>query len=1300
MGFYELYEKICVKVECKGSVGSGVLYQPKSDDYTYVLTAAHCIKGTDKEPQVFNISIKRFEADGSVTDYNVLDYKIHQSADLAVIILEKQCDFESPIIVEKEYKSTVSICGFPKESEEKSNPKEIFDGELIATSRNKLELRMEESIATFYHGDDYYLPGFSGSGIFIETEQHKLAIVGIFTEVKHLKVAYKALVGESLDQVNEVFKDSKYPLLSNPYPSYMMRKITSKYKYLYEWSSNPRLNMATWVDFGRSKDLISEIQAHLMNKDDINVLHIVGRSGIGKTHSILKACQEEENLSTVLYFDSYVSFKDSFCDYVLSSHGSFKLVIDDVSLEEWEKLNIEFSSYYNRIRIVTIGVAPEYKLTSREGIRIVTQPTNDDVIKLIKHTDPSISDEDSKYIADLCEKDLRLLMLLLSANKKDIREIGLMSSVATRFGSLDSLLDRILNQFKHELGDIIAFKKYYSKLCLLVDVGIKGSFREEIKYISNYFALNHNEMDSFIEKANNCWLGIIREEFFEALPRALARLLFEKEGWSLIKHDLNTFINNMPTYQMKKRFINRVEECGDTFREEVKAELSAWFCITFPEFDLKLIDDIEKAKIFKVYTEFSPEWGLNWLKHSVKIASGEELGAFEGYEGFFGRNKSRRYIVWLCEHLACFKEYFWDCEDILFSLAQHETETHITNNSQGIWSGLFVPILSNTEIPFQPRYELLMKRLRNGNDENIELILNAITPIFNDQIFRMVPPKIIGGRVVPQQWHPSSEKELIQLRKWALDTFINSINSLGDPLKIKIIDYIIKELSVFIQFGFMQDLKHLFGGNVVSAMQLRQLKYCLEEYTSRVEKYGYDSTYYHKVKEWESELTVTNLEERLKDYIYRNYWNHFHSTSEMIVDKEISGLAIEIVEKEIKLNEFTTDFESNECDVTSLMKLAEKIAFFDIHEIYSEYVLSLIKENKLIQFVTSFINGIMRRTESLPKWCIDILDEYELIHPRSIVSITISCDVTKRGFSRVLRVIESSQVINYELFQMQFRDWGELLSEDEKVILFKKIVSFVPSNNRMHIILRLNNMWNHGKENLTISDKKALILLDVLGRCLVEEFEFDDWDWNETIKIIPIKYISNICEILALALLDLKRGHSQLENFALSNLIKFAKEGFSEVIMENLGKVMLNPTLSYKFFIHVYRGLFEAIDLDVIKKWVKKHGIEAARTLARHIASPTASNKDSGFVPPLTEWLLSEFEFDERLFREFIAGRHSFEVFSIEAKVDEHEKLVTAMKPYLEHKLKRVREWADYEIRNSENIIKDHEIQKARDQRE
>src|SRR5439155_911183 len=63
----------------------------------------------------------------------------------------------------------------------------------------------------------------------------------------------------------------------------------------------------------------------------------------------------------------------------------------------------------------------------------------------------------------------------------------------------------------------------------------------------------------------------------------------------------------------------------------------------------------------------------------------------------------RRKVVWACEHLAAFPEYFYDVERILLCLAVNETEKDIGNNASSIWQQLFRIHLSGTSLPFSER---------------------------------------------------------------------------------------------------------------------------------------------------------------------------------------------------------------------------------------------------------------------------------------------------------------------------------------------------------------------------------------------------------------------------------------------------------------------------------------------------------------------------------------------------------------------------------------------------------------------
>lgn len=84
--------------------------------------------------------------------------------------------------------------------------------------------------------------------------------------------------------------------------------------------------------------------------------------------------------------------------------------------------------------------------------------------------------------------------------------------------------------------------------------------------------------------------------------------------------------------------------------------------------------------------------------------------------------------------------------------------------------------------------------------------------------------------------------------------------------------------------------------------------------------------------------------------------------------------------------------------------------------------------------------------------------------------------------------------------------------------------------------------------------------------------------------------------------------------------------------------------------------------------------------------SPLPTRDNAVQVPPLTEWLLSEFEDDDRVFDEFCVGRYTREMYigSMSLYFEDTEE---RMKPYLNHPLRRIREWAEYEIANAQGVL-------------
>lgn len=1288
-----LYDQIAVKVLCNGNFGSGCLVQSGSKEVTYVITAKHCLIGTEKEPQevvVSGIKIRRFKDEETWIEYTVKDFKMHETADIAIIILEENLSLSPLYIYENiKYREKVTICGYPIQAQDNiKNPKEKIDGEVKSSSQQMIEFRTEDSLATFTSEEKTYICGFSGSGMFVELDG-KLVLTGIFTEVKHKDVGYKNLVGEKLHHVDEILKENSLPPLPKVIRSYIAKKYCG-YLYLNEWERQKRLNTSPWIEFEHSKQIITDVKNHFFNNDEINVLHILGRSGIGKTRTVLKACQEEVELHSVIYFSNYSELKHEFIDYIKNETNELvRLVIDDISLHEWQDLNRIFSEHTDRIRIITIGVVPENKIQVIEGILVVPPPSNSDVVNLMKVMDSSLEEEEQNYLMSLCESDLRLVLLLINVNKRGkIENLPSINSIFTRFENISEILVRVFKQFQGEFGDFEDFKKNYIYLCLFIDIGFKNQFREELEYIAEYFNINISELDKTIEIAKNCWLGLIKSEFFEASPRALARLVFENDGWPLLKNDLENFIGNMPSAIMQKRFINRIEESGFHIRKEGIEALATWFRIAFPNSDLSLILNKDKSKIFKVYTEFSPENGLRWLESAINNISHEELLEFSSIG-----SKSRRDIVWLCEDLACFKDNFFYCEAILFKLAQCETENHISNNSKGVWQALFTPILSNTEVPFNERYKLLIKRLQEGTSENIELIIEAVRGIFQDGISRIMPKQVIGGRIVPKEWRPDSYQELIRIRKEAISLLLDTIE-LGGVLRTKLIDFIINELDIFVEYGFIERLKEIFMENELSESQILGIRKFVNNCIHR----DLYPQYIIELMEWRVLFTNANaFEQKILDIICEDYWAQYHNNQQ--IDNDILAVAEEIVERKVKVEQLERLLRSN-VNNTSVVKLFNSIGRADEKQFYKYYIEELITLGEHTEYVVAYLQGIVTRLGEIPKEFVDLLDNYTSINLLSALNITLSIDISKEGYTRIIEILGMQiENISQYLFKLQFTEWNKLMTEEHKINLFDLIVNSVSDKGSSQLVLRLTNMWSHNAVDKDISHERFQLILKVLEKCLMEEVLFDDWDWKEAIAIVPEYFIEEKIKLLIHALVVWKSGHGVLEGYALE-MIKGIPSGFSSILMEKISEKIVDKKYRDAFFIHVYRGLFEALDIEVVKKWAGENEIDNIRALARHIKSPKPKENDSTFIPPLTEWLLEKYENDDRFFREFISGRHSFEVYSVQEKIEKHDELEKKMQPYLKHRLKRVREWAEYEVKASKGIGIDNQIMEARLERE
>ncbi|WP_449402622.1 hypothetical protein [Exiguobacterium artemiae] len=109
------YKKIIVKVSPLNMPGgSGVIFHPESEDYSYVITAKHCIE--NEENCLYDVDQIEIKLKFDEKIINLKPFKIiaNLNDDLAVILIEKP-DFENKLIISdiRSVSDAIFIYGFP-----------------------------------------------------------------------------------------------------------------------------------------------------------------------------------------------------------------------------------------------------------------------------------------------------------------------------------------------------------------------------------------------------------------------------------------------------------------------------------------------------------------------------------------------------------------------------------------------------------------------------------------------------------------------------------------------------------------------------------------------------------------------------------------------------------------------------------------------------------------------------------------------------------------------------------------------------------------------------------------------------------------------------------------------------------------------------------------------------------------------------------------------------------------------------------------------------------------------------------
>lgn len=1080
----------------------------------------------------------------------------------------------------------------------------------------------------------------------------------------------------------------RFALVSHP--EYSPERLVRRFEgvlTLGEWENRDRKGFAvTWVDFAGRSRLVEQVRAHLLSRSEPNVLHLAGLSGVGKTRTVLEACRDHRELSSVFYIPRHTGTSAGFVRHLIRTvHMPALVVIDEVLLEELSGLISEVGNHYQRLRFVTIGPARRNERgRASANIVVLAEPaTREGVLEVVRRAGAGLSEAVLESIARFAAQDLRLALMLVEATRQE----GEFRDLPIEDG--DEVWKRVTHLFRDRLGNLQAFQSNYPYLTVAIDVGIKDETRHELEDVAARFSIPVLRLDEAIGFATPCGLGVATpSNFFEPAPRALAGHLFRQRIWGAIRHQLATFLSGMPD-RLLRRFVERCQECAGQEREEMEEALAGFFQHELGEPEVTRLVDRDRSRLFKAWAELDPDHGLGWLRKAVEQATDEQLAVFDGEPDGSGGWRGRRQIVWLCEALASFGESFWACEGILFRLAQVETETSIGNNSTIIWRSLFSPSLAFTEIPFPDRADRLLERLVSADERTLPLVFSAVAEILGMPGLRMVPPAIVGGRIVPEPWRPTTYRDLHQLQRDLGRRALDAVGRLPSALARLGRQAVVGNMANFARFGLLSELRSLLAdADEEMRRDIRLQLQGIVELRERAQKRlpeGAADTVIEELRRWEADLKPTDVASRVQDLTCMDYWvatRRFGNPPEWQKPILYAQLAQDVMGQPEVMPRLADWFDSDKAK--SAYQFGFELGVADRGDLISTTIASWLEAGRCAPLVIGYLRGIVSRQGALPSEWGQRIDQVAQTHAEYGVCLTLDADFSQAGFQRVMRLVSACAVPSRFLNGFTSPNWESPLGVEDRVHILQFLLHYQSQDRQQAICIALSLLaaWTH-YGSLPLPPELAGAVIQVLQASL--DVRADVSAWSSLLESLAPSHPEETADLVTDALTSTGPLRVVLEDLTQEVLLKLARQ-HPRLVMDAVGRRILDPSRRPFFGLRRFQGLFEAIGLPEVQRWMTEHGSEPIRYIAYQLETPHIQDNEP-FIPPVTEWVMAQFGTDDKVFREFCAGRHSFEVQVGHAR-DRRSELERALAPFLEHPLQWVRRWAEWELKENEHEAK------------
>lgn len=1037
-----------------------------------------------------------------------------------------------------------------------------------------------------------------------------------------------------------------------------IRSLTPEYTVVPEWEGVTK-QIQTMLNFS------IEIPDVLMT--------VQGEAGVGKTRLVFESIAALPEASSLVVYTSDENLAIQAATMMINDPGVTSiLVADECSLQVRQNLKNILRGHSNRIRVIAIdntGERPSdltyqfwLEKMAPELLISVLEKNYQYVPKERLQVYAKLSGGFVRLAADLCLNDTRI------AHEGHVG------------AGLPDIRDYYISRLSFE------DRKVLEAIALLSKVGYKQDVKEEMQFLCNLLRL---DQQTIIETARRLHdvpgFVALAGRYMYVTPELIAQVAFD-EGYKRWIEEPEEFLSSIPE-NLLQSFLTRVAWSG---REEVRRQIGGYFrkwIVSLPPeklAEIKTVDQIEEL------VESDPFTFLPLLRNLIEQASENELLSITGEAA--GRWGPRRSLVWLSERLAGFPEHFNDAEVILRRLALIETEPSIANNATGTWKSLFHISLSGTSLPFRTRINLLKNYIFSEDTETSNLAIEALGELFSGSNTRLVGNPVVSGRIVPEQWAPKDLNEYRECLDESIELLMEMRLSQSNDRYIRsALNIGLKNIPLLLRFGLCEKLKPLFSLNWEEYISRSDVIKEIEGFIQFECEKNNRQVDCNQAKNWLEELKPKDLTGRLRTLMGFDNWHYSFLNREDAWNEELVLLSQEIIQEPSVFYQnlswlFSKEAKSSYYLGIELGKLDKKINFLNL-------LIKAAIDFKETSLTKGYLTSIINLDEDHTEYINEVFDKIQNEAPVIAHELCLVGGDNTRSFERSILLFDEGLLLPMHLSAFIYGIGDRGLTAHETIIIIERLLPYVYKGDELSTRVIFSLIFKSLCKNKKSLEKEELDpdlenLIWKVVNTVEPNSSHSVYEWERILtcllKINPEQVISILCRYIG--------NEDYLLDKHASALLATIGKNHSYTVINILGETLLDQKRSMSFFIRKYDDLIQSIATEDIISWVEKYGVKAAEVLARHLPLPYIDNESlTPTIPRLTEYILSKFEDEERVFREFIAGAHSFQTYSgdIAAQLENEAEIA---KKFLNSKIKRIREWALHEIESLEYEAKQWRI--------